>query len=890
MPSQRVTRITAVRSEYTSARHICANLEHRVVGSCYRRPAGYLPPEIDYGTDGGQTATIKVRDYDVRFLERVAADRAVAHLDRIHHARLGCPDAHAALNRHAHRVQPELSARFVKADLVEDDYVVPYTTEHDYSEAQISSKGAVLLDLSRKGFATPDFTFLTANAYGLPPAQRHDRLWQAIRNLEVLSGRHLGDPDNPLLIAMRSAMPRYLPGFMPTYLNVGLVPEVLPGLPRRYGLDAVSRMLLSNRRTILEALDPDASASVEERVRHDLSSDRNLALTEEIEDLIAQHDRRLLHDAGHQVAFFLDRAYQFYDDHVDALRNFMGDQERYPTVIVQRMVCSVMDRQSYAGVLYSRHPRLGTGVHLQYARAVYGEDLMTGRLAPEETHLPTQEDARADFPAVHHFWPRLARLEAIFGAPVMVEFTGVHGTFTILQVNQAQLAGAGQLTAVMDLYRSGSIDAARARQLVEPFHLRQLESDAIDPRSLRDLPPVARGLSVLPRTAVSGRLALSTDAVARLRRDHPGDRVILCQDRFTPADALIMQDVDGIISLSPAAIHVVTTAQTMGIPALLDLLTDGLRFASAGKALVAADGTRLAEGDWVTISSRKKTLFAGQAVFTAARLMRYLDGESLDLDAEDQARFAALARDYRAFQDLLDAADAEEFGSLQELGRAVRSGVLKDDPERARTFITRAFDHDLTRLIDRLLETTLGMHLNNQTAFRQLDGQRQLLLLAAVAEAATARGLHGYHAGAFVVGSLIGGTLNATQWSRLPAATIAFLINEWLLHRKYRDLIGDIGERKLNRARDAILTDGLGSLYLHPGAVQDLLPLKLAEVHLGAVAEALPPNADPQAAELLELLGRPWRTFCDFDRPDAVARLTALCAAQGCPVPEPDAH
>ena len=47
--------------------------------------------------------------------------------------------------------------------------------------------------------------------------------------------------------------------------------------------------------------------------------------------------------------------------------------------------------------------------------------------------------AREAFPAVYHFWRRLPQLEQIFAAPVMVEFTGVHGTFTILQVNEAGL-------------------------------------------------------------------------------------------------------------------------------------------------------------------------------------------------------------------------------------------------------------------------------------------------------------------------------------------------------------------------------------------------------------------------------------------------------------------
>ncbi|MBD3220071.1 hypothetical protein GF314_02420, partial [bacterium] len=479
MPTDPVTDITAVRSEYTSARLICANLEHRVHGSTYRRPPGHLPPEIDYRTASGHEARIRVRDYDVRFLERVDTQAAVRHLDLIHNARLGDARSRAALNQLTRRLQPDFSARFVKADLVEDDCVIPYTTERDLPETLISNKGKVLLDLSRLGFATPDFTFLTSGVYHLSLEERQRRARQAIENLELLSGRRLGDPANPLLIALRTAMPRYLPGFMPTYLNVGVVPAVLPGLAPRYGEEAAVRIRLNNRRTLLDAIDPTAATEFGTEIRHDLDRDRNLALIGRLEEAIAAHDPHLLDDPWRQIDVLLQCAYDYYDQHFDALRNFMDDEVRYPTVIIQRMVCSVLDRDSYAGVLYSRHPRLGVGVHLQYARTIYGEDLMTGRLVAEETHLLEPEHARDDFPAVHHFWPRLARLERIFQGPVMVEFTGVHGTFTILQVNAAQLAGAGMLTAVMDLYRAGEIDAARVRELIEPFHLRQLESAAI---------------------------------------------------------------------------------------------------------------------------------------------------------------------------------------------------------------------------------------------------------------------------------------------------------------------------------------------------------------------------------------------------------------------------
>ncbi len=74
---------------------------------------------------------------------------------------------------------------------------------------------------------------------------------------------------------------------------------------------------------------------------------------------------------------------------------------------------------------------------------------MTGRLRPEERHFLSREEAHRDFPAIYHFWGRLAQLEEIFRGPVMVEFTGVHGTFTILQVNPAELSGAGMVTSAL---------------------------------------------------------------------------------------------------------------------------------------------------------------------------------------------------------------------------------------------------------------------------------------------------------------------------------------------------------------------------------------------------------------------------------------------------------
>jgi len=882
-PSRSVVRVTQVRSEYTSARLIASNLEHRAGGTIFRRQPGYLPAEIDFKTSDAASATIRVRDYDVRYLDRVPQAVAVEHLDVILRARGGDSAARQELARRTEDVRRGIWPRFSGKTLVEDEFIIPYTTAEEYNETQISNKGSILLNLSRRGLTTADFNLLSAGVYKLPPRDRETCLQSVLRNLETLSGRKLEDPDNPLLIAMRSALPEYIPGFMPTYLNVGLTPAMFPGLPRRYGRAGAVKIRLSNRKTILEALDPEAFRPFEKEIRPDLTIARHLALAERIEAVIKRREEGLLTSAYAQMLFFLEKTYEYYDTHMDALRNFMVRETHYPSVIFQRMVCSVIDRSSYAGVLYSRHPRLGTGVFLQFARAVFGEDLMTGRLRPEERHFLSREEARRDFPAVYHFWGRLAQLEEIFRGPVMVEFTGVHGTFTVLQVNPAELSGTGMVTSVMDMHRAGKISAERVRELIQPYHVRQIESDAIDPKSLHALEPFCGGLSVLPRSAVSGQLYFSAAAAQEARRER-GENVILTKERFQPTDAVEMQKVSGICSLSPAAIHVVTAAQNLGIPALLNLEEDGVRIDHERRLLVNRDGLSLREGDWITISSRHKVLCVGKAVYTPARLLRFMAGEKVDLAPAERKRFESLADYYRGYRRILEAVAAAEFESLQDLGHSVRFGRLSADPARA-DFINRCFDINREKLVRRLFDVTLGTHLINQAAYELLSPERQVMLLRAALAHCRQKGLAGYQAGAFVIGSLVKPGAHAAFWESFNPAEVARLVDEWVLHQKYLNVLDDFGERRVNKAKDFILSHGLRPLRIHAGLVAGFMTLKLSRVDLREVRRSLTETFDPQTAEVVDLLLRPFGAFYDYADPRSVDALRTICRGEDAPLP-----
>ncbi len=848
-----VRRIAEVRSEYASARLILANLDGRAAGTPWTRPAGYIPAEIDFVDASGAPRTVSVRDYDVRSLDRVAPSMALEHLNLVHLARRGHAAAARELARRTAETHAPIRARFAGAALAENAHVIPYTSPLAHPEAQVSHKGAILLDLTRRGIATSDFTILGASCYGLPPEEREARLGEAIRDLEVLSGRKFDSSRNPLLLALRSAMPSYIPGFMPTYLNVGVTSALRPGLVRRYGEAGAARILVNNRKTLLEALDPEGFRLVEKDLRADLDTAANLDLARRLERLVEARRPGLPEDARAQAAFFLDRIYAYYEDHLDVLRNFMARETHYPAVIVQRMVCSAIDDRSYAGVLYSRHPRLGTGVFLQFARAVFGEDLMTGRLPPEERHFKVREEARRDFPAVYHVWDRMAQLEAVFEGPVMVEFTGVHGTFTTLQANAAEMTGAGMLTAVMDLHRAGRLPAERVRELVKPYHIRQIESDAIDPKSLHALTPFCRGLSVLPRSAVTGRVYFSPAAARSAREAKSPDNAILVRERFTPTDVLDMQSAAGLCSLSPAAIHVVTSAQNLGIPVLLNLEEEGVRLDPERRTLINGEGLVVREGDWVSISSRLRTLYVGQAVFAPARLLRFMAGEEVALSPAERPRFEDLASRYREFRAILEEVDATRFESLQDLGHAVQYGRLQDDPRRAE-FVDRAFDANGPAIAERLFDVTLGSHYANLAAFRLLSPDRRVALLKRVLALGREKGLTGYQAGAFVVGSFVEPGAGPAFWESFEAAEVAGLLNEWLLHQKYLRVLDAVGERRVNRARALILAQGLAGVHIHRGWAAEFAGLRGSRIDLAEVRRRAGEGRDPQLPELLDVL------------------------------------
>jgi pyruvate,orthophosphate dikinase len=874
-----------IRGNYFNQRSLASRraLRPSRKGSVVPGRAGCSPAVVEFELDDGTTSSIEVSDADVPTLSSDNIEQAKRYLSLIVNARGGDSEAARALSS-AEQERPFSESGIIQP--TESRFVVPSTSCETHSERDISQKGFILLKLSQLNYPVPDFSVLTSHAYAEGAERLEEHLAETIKQLEILTMQRLGDAKVPLVFAIRCASAYYIPGLLDTYLNVGITERTLPGLEKMYGPAGARKMFLNNLRNLCQCL--NGQAAIANSVRPDLSMDEVAHLTERLCDLIAKTDRRLVEDPFAQAVFMARQAYKHFEENQELVLTLCRGAEHYPSLILQKMICTVRHETAYAGVISSRHSKTGVGIELQTVHNVFGEEMMTGTAEIQSTVFEDREAIKHSFPAVYHFVPQLAELEREFESPVTIEFgveaTPTHELFALLQLNQTGMAGAAAITSVVDLHKAGTISRRRVTELIRPYHIKQLTSDTIDQEEFSTLNSFCSAVSVLPRSAVSARVYFSGDAA--LRAKSQGEKVCLCKKTFVPTDTVVMREMDAILSLTSAAVHVVTICQSLGIPAMLSLEKYGV-FLQPGGGLINFAERQIKEGDWITISSRRRAIYEGQAKFKPARLLRYMRGEPVEMEESERKGFTSIVYAYRYYQQLTRSLEVDQISTLSEVTRLVNF-ELREESEGARQLVNAWFDDRENLYLEEVLKSDLGDHLGQTNVFEMLTLDRKIRFFkSALAKIACER-ISGYEAGAFMLGRFLCLPYPVAFWKYFSPAEIGLLVNEWVLFGKYMQVLHNVGERKVLLARKQILKDGLDPLWLHPGNVQSLIPLKLSGVRLQEAKDSLPEWSDPQSAKVLELLQQPYGIFYDFNAVSSVRQLEKICREENLPLPRPD--
>jgi pyruvate,orthophosphate dikinase len=561
------------------------------------------------------------------------------------------------------------------------------TYVHDFAEGNkdqrdlLGGKGANLAEMTRLGLPVPPgFTVTTeaCTAYltaGREPDGLAEEVTEHLSALEEAMGRKLGDPEDPLLVSVRSGAKFSMPGMMETVLNVGLNDASVVGLAARSGddrfaQDSYRRLLQMFGATVL-GLEADLFADALDDLTKQRGAAGDTDLTaEDLRGLVATFQRIIESEAGRPFPQDpreqLDLTIRAVFDSWNTERAVLyRRQEHIPedlgtAVNVQAMVFGNRGPDSGSGVCFTRDPASGhQGVYGDYLPNAQGEDVVAGirntvSLADLGDLDPTSHD---ELLAI------MAKLEQHYRDMCDIEFTIEQGRLWMLQTRVGKRTAEAAFRIADQMATEGLIDLDEALRRVTGAQLAQLMFPRFDDRAERDL--LTSGMGASPGAAVGAVVFDSATAVARAE---DGERVILVRRETNPDDLHGMIAATGVLtSRGGKTSHAAVVARGMGRTCVCGaeaLLVDPV----AGTVTVRG-GPTLAEGDVVSIDGTTGEVFAGEVPVVDSDVVRLFEGEDVSGElAEAVGRLMAHADDSRRLRVRTNADTADDAARARRYG------------------------------------------------------------------------------------------------------------------------------------------------------------------------------------------------------------------------------
>jgi pyruvate,orthophosphate dikinase len=406
------------------------------------------------------------------------------------------------------------------------------------------------------------------------PDGLEEQVAAALARLEERAGRRLGDPQDPLLVSVRSGARESMPGMLDTVLNLGLTDASVEGLAARtsnprFAWDSYRRFVQMYG-NVVKGVPGEA---IEEEIAR-LKREQGVVLDTELDvaalqELVTRF--KGLYERTTGEAFPQDPQEQLAGAIRAVFDSWTGDRavqyrriNRIPddwgtAVNVQQMVFGNKGDTSCSGVAFSRDEVTGepepSGDFLVNAQ---GEDVVSGvrntqDLAAMAQVMPDAHDELLEI---------LRTLERHYGDMQDTEFTVEEGRLYMLQTRNAKRPAQAAVRFAVDAVDEGLLDRSQALLTLDAEGLETLLHPTFD-RSA-DYRVLGTGVNASPGAAKGAAVFTAEEAVAAAER---GEKVILVRP-FTEADDVAgFHAAQGILtSEGGKASHAALVARGMGKP------------------------------------------------------------------------------------------------------------------------------------------------------------------------------------------------------------------------------------------------------------------------------------------------------------------------------------
>src|SRR3989337_2469908 len=538
-----------------------------------------------------------------------------------------------------------------------------------------------------------------------------------LKHLEKLVGKTLGDPNDPLLVSVRSGAARSMPGMMETILNLGLNDKSVEGLAKktnnkRFALDAYRRFITMYGSTAMgvprHRFDYEFDDIKERKTRLRLHIPRSRSVLDtdvneqELELLIPRLKK--VYEEHTKNPFPQDSMEQLQGAIEAVIGSWMAEKavtyrrvEKTTGLLgtgvnIVQMVFGNMGDNSGTGVCFTRDPNTGENIFYgDLLMNAQGEDVVAGIRTP--LHL---SDLNRSMPRIYkQLCDVRTKLEKHYREMQDIEFTVEEGKLYILQCRSGKRSPTAAFRIAVDMVKEKLISKKEAILRITDKEIEGLFYPVIDPNiSFSELEKYrfARGIDAVPGAACGKVVFTAKDAEAWAVR---GEKVILVRKETSPEDVGGMHAAQGILTATGGKTsHAAVVATGWGkccIVGCEELVIDYIH-----KTVVVGNKV-LREGSEITINGSAGEVFQGSmnlikpelpdAYYTLmkwadeARKLNVRTNVDTPYDAENAIRLGAegigLCRTEHMFFD------------TDERRLAIQEMIIADDLETRKTALTK---------------------------------------------------------------------------------------------------------------------------------------------------------------------------------------------------------
>lgn len=498
----------------------------------------------------------------------------------------------------------------------------------------LGGKGANLAEMTRMGFPVPQgFTVSTeaCTKYYEDGQKISDeileQIYAALAETEKIVGKKFGDLENPFLVSVRSGARASMPGMMDTILNLGLNDIAVQGLAKktnneRFAYDSYRRFIQMFSDVVMEL-----SKKRFEEIIDEMKEERGITFdtefsTEDLKEMVEKFKAFYKSEKGEdfpqdpkvQMIESIKAVFRSWDNpRANVYRRMNDIPYSWGTAVnVQAMVFGNMGETSGTGVAFTRNPSTGEKkLYGEYLINAQGEDVVAGVRTPNPI-----AQLENDMPEVYKEFAEIAaKLENHYRDMQDMEYTIEEGKLYMLQTRNGKRTAASAIKIAVDLVNEGMLTKEEAILKVEPKQLDALLHPTFVQDELKKADVFVKGLAASPGAACGKVYFTAEDCVEAVQR---GEKVVLVRLETSPEDIEGMDAAEGILTARGGMTsHAAVVARGMGtccVAGCGDVKVD------YDNSCFYVDGTKVSEGDYISLDGSTGNVYLGQIPTEEAKL------------------------------------------------------------------------------------------------------------------------------------------------------------------------------------------------------------------------------------------------------------------------------